>query len=366
MKILKKYILCVPGPVELSPKVYHALSRDIIPHYGEEWINSVYNPVCEMVKKVFRTKNRTFVLPASGSGGVESAFCSLGKKDEEVLIFSNGYFGDRMARIASMYFRYVHVYKLRMGETVTDEDIKKAIKLYSNASVVGIVHGETSTGAKNDIHNIRNLVGDRIIVVDAISTLAGDEMKMDEWGIDICISASQKGVGAAPGLALVAVSDYAFENMEKIHGFYFNLLEWRDAITEWGIFHPYPVTLPVNLYYALEAALEEIHEEGLEQRIVRHKQIAEYTHKKIQDLNLELLVRDENRTMSTVTAVRMPGDKKSCELISRLKDEDKILIANGQGELKNKIFRIGHLSASANRETIDLVIKRIDDIIKGM
>ncbi|MBP3325581.1 MAG: alanine--glyoxylate aminotransferase family protein [Coprococcus sp.] len=366
---MEEYILCTPGPVDLTPNVYQALGRKMIPHYGEEWIDGVYNPVCNMVKDVFQTRHRTFVIPASGSGGVESAFCSLGKKNEDALIFSNGYFGDRMARIAKMYFKCVHVYKLKMGEAITDEDIEKAIKIYSNASVIGIVHGETSTGVKNDIQHIRSIAGDRILVVDAISTLAGDEVKMDEWEIDICVSASQKAIGAAPGLALVAVSDYAFEKMQqrdKIPSFYLNLLEWRDSVLEWGSAHPYPVTLPVNLYYALYAALEEIHEEGLSQRVARHDQIAEYTHKRIEDLGLELLLKDKNRTMSTVTAVKMLEGKKSSDLIFRLKTESKILIANGQGELKNCIFRIGHLSASANTETIELVMNKIGNILKSI
>lgn len=368
-KKLEEYILCVPGPVDLTPRVYQALGRKMIPHYGEDWINGVYNPVCNMVKNVFQTKHRSFVLPASGSGGIESAFCSLGKKDEEALIFSNGYFGDRMARIAKMYFKCVHIYKLKMGEAITDEHIEKALKLHSNASVIGIVHGETSTGVKNEIQHIRSMAGERILVVDAISTLAGDEIKMDEWGIDICVSASQKAIGAPPGLALVSVSDHAFRKMQqrdKIPSFYLNLLEWRDSVLEWGETHPYPVTLPVNLYYALYVALQEIHEEGLDKRIVRHNQIAEYTHKRIMELGLELLLKDKNRTMSTVTAVRMPEGKNASDLISRLKNENKILIANGQGELKNRIFRIGHLSVSANTETIELVTDKIGSILKSI
>ena len=366
---MEEYILCTPGPVDLTPRVYQSLGKKMIPHYGEEWINEVYNPVCSMAKGVFQTKHRVFAIPASGSGGVESAFCSLGKKGEEALIFSNGYFGDRMERIAKMYFDCVHIYKLKMGEAITNEHIEKALKQYNKASVIGIVHGETSTGVKNDIQSIRSMAGDRIVVVDAISTLAGDEVKMDEWGIDICISASQKAIGAPPGIALVAVSDHAFEKMqqrEKIPSFYLNLLEWRDSVLEWGEMHPYPVTLPVNVYYALHAALQEIQEEGLDKRIARHNQVAEYTHKRVMELGLELLLMDKNRTMSTVTAVRMPEGKKSCDLISRLKTESKILIANGQGELKNQIFRIGHLSVSANTETIELVTDKIGSILKSM
>lgn len=366
---MEEYILCTPGPVTLTEKVNLALGRKMIPHNGEIWIDEIYNPVCSMLKEVFRTKYRVFAIPASGSGGIESAFCSLGKENEEALIFSNGYFGDRMAKIAKMFFPKVYVYACKMGEAITQEDLSNALEMHKSVSVIGIVHGETSTGVRNDIENIRALIGDRILVVDAISTLAGEELEMDKWGIDICVSASQKAIGAAPGLALVAVNDRAFESMQsrdKISSFYFNLLEWRDSVLEWGEMHPYPVTLPVNLYYALLAALKEISEEGLKERIARHRTAAEYTRQRVEELGLELFAKDRNRMMSTVTSVKMPEGTKTCDLISRLKEENKILIANGQGEMKNRIFRIGHLSTSADMETIRLVTEIIDHILKHL
>lgn len=355
------YLMCTPGPVGLAPSIYCAMQKPIIPHYGSEWIEEVYNPVCNMAKDVFITRNKVYIIPASGTGGVESAFCSLGHDKAEALIFSNGYFGKRMCKIARKYFKCV--YEVETGDAITNEHIEKAIKQYPTASVVGIVHGETSTGVKNEIESIRNIVKDRIVIVDAISTLGGDEIKVDKWGIDICISATQKAIGAAPGLALVSVSDHAFQKMpqrKEVPGYYFNLLEWRDAVCEWGESHPYPVTLPVNLFYALYAAFEDINKEGLEQRIARHNEVSRYTKKRVLDMGLELLSDNKELTMSIVTAVKMPKGIKASDLLSFLKINNKILIANGQGELKDKIFRIGHLAESANTHVVDMVLKGIE------
>ena len=206
-----------------------------------------------------------------------------------------------------------------------------------------------------------------IFVVDAVSTLGGVELSVDELGIDFCVSASQKALGCVPGLATVSISEKGWSNIKeerKIQGWYLNLQTWARYEKMWAEWHPYPVTLPVNIFYAFRKALKIILNEGLENRWKRHITIAEYLHKELEELGIELFIKNKKLRLSTVTAAMLPNGYLASDLIAFLKEKYGILIAGGVGDTNPRLFRIGHMDYSANKIFINRIIAGIKEFLQ--
>ncbi len=363
---MKNYLMCTPGPVQISPAAYKALVDPQIPHYGMEWIDTIYNPVQKGLHKLFQTKNDIFTIPSSGSGAIESAFCSLASKDKTVAIFSNGFFGDRMVLIAKAYFGKVLNCSVEYSQAISPEVVSDFLNKHPEVSIVGIVHGETSTGVANDITEISKTVKEkeRVLIVDAVATLGGMDVNVDELNIDFCMSASQKGVSASPGLSFISVSDFGYNAMpdrEEIPGWYHNLRVWKDAIDEWGVWHPFPVTLPVNVFYSLKKSLDEIHAEGMQNCFERHTRVSAYFRERIQELGATLFCTTPGAEMETVTSFLVPEKCTSPNLLSFLKEEKEILIAGGHAKNKDRMSRVGHMGYNAREEVMDKVLDGIQE-----
>jgi alanine-glyoxylate transaminase/serine-glyoxylate transaminase/serine-pyruvate transaminase len=350
------YQLSLPGPTQYSPEVLAELSRPVIPHYGELWLNT-YLQILDLLKRIYRTQNRVYILPGSGSCALDAVFTSLGPKLG--LILSNGTFGTRIATIASRHLREIKVIEKQPGECFAASEVERELSS-GRYELLAVVHGETSTGMTNQLDRLAELCRSRrtLFVVDAISTLAGMPLEVDRLGIDFCVAASQKALGAPPGLSMVSVSERGFQAMppeEQIHSWYLNLRTWAWYEKEWSDWHPYPITLPVNLFLALKKAMELILAEGLERAWERHRLVSEELQDALQALGVPLFVGAREHRSHTVTAALLPEGLQSEDLQRFLREEYGILIAGGVGPLRKRIFRIGHLGYSAQSWLVNRV-----------
>jgi len=366
---MEKRVLMIPGPIEVASNVLKAMSSPMEAHYGEKWAN-YYNSTLDMLRDIIKTKSETFIIVGSGHSAIEAAVSSIVEQNEEVLILSNGFFGERIAEIVESYQGKAIQFNANWGKPIDSNALEEFLKRSgSRFKKVMMVHHETSTGVRNPIQELARVSKKYglITVVDAVSSIGVTEFDMDEWGIDICITASQKGLGAPPGLAIISVSDDGWEAMEnrktKISGWYLNLLTMKKYAEKQRGYHPYGNTMAVNNVKALRASLENIEQEGLENRIKRHDEMAYYFRRELQKLGLEI-VPEERFSANNLTVVYPPSEMNSEELI-RIFDEDyQIVIANGLGKFSGKIVRIGHMNLGANKICLDSVLNAFKIITK--
>jgi len=360
---VRRYRLMIPGPIEVAPEVLAEMAEPLVAHYGEEW-TAFYKETIGLLRKVFQTEGDVFLLVGSGSAGLDAALGSTVAPDGKVLIPQNGFFGERLEEITRTYTPNVTTLKFPLGEAYALEQVEKALR-EKKFDVVAAVHCETSTGVLNPVRELAELCRRYgvLLIVDAISSLAIEPLEMDAWGIGICVSASQKGLESPPGLALVAVAPGAWEVIDRSSrpGWYLNLKVWREYTEKWGDWHPHPVTHAVNNVRALRVGVERILEEGLEARFRRHREVAEYLRGGLRDLGLELFVPDEIASHGVTSVVAPAG--KAGELRAYLREQHGILLAGSLGELRGKVFRIGHMGPTATQETTDNILHALSSAL---
>ena len=364
---LPRHKLMIPGPVEVDESVLAEMGAPVAAHYGPEW-TALYKDTTTRMKLVFRTKGDVFLLVSSGSGGLEAAIASPLAPGQRVLVGVNGFFGERLATIARSRGLEVVTVTAPWGEPIAPEAVHAALE--KDAAIAGliVVHHETSTGVLNPLPALGSLARefDVPFIVDAVSSLGGEELAMDDWGIDICVTASQKCLEAPPGLAPVAVSRRAWEVMDRNRdspaGFYLNLRVWRQYAEEWGDWHPFPVTMATNNVLALRAALDKLLTEGLAQRIERYRDVAQFLRTGLRQLGLSLFVEGKIAS-STITVVRRPPHVDVADLITFLREERSIRIAGGLGATHGEIFRVGHMGKAASREYATLLLAGLADYL---
>ncbi len=365
---LPQYRLMIPGPVEVDESILQEMAAQVPVHYGPEWV-AFYNDTLSRLKGVFRTRGDVILLVSSGTGGLDAAIGSLLAPGERALVVVNGFFGQRLATITRLRGVEVVTVTAPWGRPVDPEDVRAALAGDPAIAALIVVHHETSTGVLNPLPALGSVARefDVPFVVDAVSSLGGEELAMDEWGIDICVSASQKCLEAPPGLAPVAISPRAWEIIERKEdypcGFYLNLRVWRQYAEEWGDWHPYPVTMATNLVLALRAALDRLEAEGLDGRIARYRDAACFLRARLRDLGFTMFV-DGEAASSTITAVRRLPEMDVARLITFLQEKYRIRISGGLGETRGEIFRVGHMGKAASREYADLLIEALTDYLK--
>jgi alanine-glyoxylate transaminase/serine-glyoxylate transaminase/serine-pyruvate transaminase len=361
---MRSYQLSLPGPSEVDPRVLQELARPNLPHYGDLWV-STYRGVIEKLRQAYRTVGRAFVLPSSGSGAIDAVFGSVGAR--KVLVLNNGNFGNRLAEIARHHASRLAVLEKETGAAFPLQQVEGELKT-GKYDLLAMVHGETSTGMLNRLEGLAELCRrhDVLFFVDAVSTLGGVPLEMDSLGLDFCVSASQKALGGLSGLSTVAVSERGWGRLaaeEEIKGWYLNLRTWDRFASEWGDWHPYPVTLPVHLFFALDKALELLLEEGLEARWRRHEEVRAALQQQLLALGIPLLIAREEDRLATVTAATLPAGSSSADLQRRLREAHGILIAGGVGPLRERIFRIGHMGYSCQHWLVNRVVAAIQDFL---
>ena len=334
----KRYLL-TPGPTPVPPEVLAAISQPIIHHRGPDF-KPIYERSLTRLREVFRTDQDVLLFGAAGTGAMESAVANLCSPGERVLVVSAGHFGERWRSIASAYGAEVEALEYEWGEIPSAEDVAARLQELGGAKAVFITHSETSTGVVCDLQSLAAAVSEQgaLSVVDAVSSLGAVPLETDGWGLDVVVSGSQKALMTPPGLAMTSVSERAWAGRGEAPRFYF---DWERTQKGQAALNA-PFTPPVSLVAGLDVALGILLDQGLDAVFERHVRLGRACREGAKAMGLELFSPDDDRS-AVVTAIRAPDGIDATELVRSLRDRFGITIANGQGVLKGKIFRIGHI-----------------------
>ena len=333
--------LRIPGPTPLPSEVLQALSRQMINHRGAEF-QQILNGVTAKLKLLFQTKNDVFLLTGSGTGGLEAAIVNTLSPGDKVLSVSNGVFGDRFAAIAKQFGAEVTPLSFEWGKATDAETVRQALQTDSKIKAVLVTHNETSTGVTNDLASISSVVKefDKLLLVDAISSLGSIDLPVDDWHCDVTVTGSQKGWMVPPGLAMVSVSPEAWQahSEAKIPRFYWDFTRAKNYLERGQT----PWTPVVSIVFALAVSLDMMVKEGLPSIFARHARVAQAVRDGVKSLGLSLFA-DEKCASNTVTAIAGSNGLDINKLRKIMREEYQIVLAGGQQQLDGKIFRIGHL-----------------------
>jgi aspartate aminotransferase-like enzyme len=346
--------LRIPGPTPCPDEVLKAIGRQMINHRGKEFAE-ISNRITPKLKQCFQTKNDLLVLTTSGTGGLESAVVNTLSPGDKVLGITIGIFGDRFSECAKVYGAEVIPLKYEWGQAVNPDDVKKALKDNPGIKAVLVTHNETSTGTTNPLKDIAKVVKDagKLILVDAVSSMSSIEVQVDAWNLDVVVTGSQKGWMVPPGLAFVSVSEEGWKAhaTAKMPRFYFDYTRAKKFIPDGQT----PWTPAVSVYFGLDVALDMMLKEGLQNIFARHARIAAKARGWVKSKGLQLLSADERFASNTVTAVKAPDDMDVSKFTGTLRDEYKVVIAGGQGGMKGKVFRIGHLGFINDKDMEEII-----------
>jgi aspartate aminotransferase-like enzyme len=313
----------------------------MINHRGREFM-SILERVTKRLKEFFLTQNDLFILTTSGTGAMETAVVNTLSPGDRVLVISIGAFGDRFANIAEAYGAVVSRLDYEWGKAADPEDVRRALAADLAIKAVLVTHNETSTGVTNPLEDIAKVVRefDKLLLVDAVSSLSAIPVRTDDWGLDFVATGSQKGWMVPPALAMVSVSPRAWEAhaQAKMPRYYFDITAAKSYLERGQT----PWTPAVSVFYGLDLALEMMAQEGLENIFARHRRLGQFTRDGVKALGLQLFA-DERFASDTVTAVKVPEGVDGKTLNRLCEDEYDLIIAGGQAKLAGKIFRIGHL-----------------------
>ncbi len=348
--------LRIPGPTPCPEVVLKEMSRQMINHRGPEFCQ-ILNDVTENLKKLFQTKNDVFLLTGSGTGGLEAAVVNTLSPGDKVLAVSIGVFGDRFAAIAQQFGAEVIPLNFEWGKAADVDEIRKALNKEPDVKAVLATHNETSTGVTNDLEQISAVVKefDKLLLVDAISSLGSIKLPVDEWRCDVTITGSQKGWMVPPGLAMVAISEKAWQanTQARMPRFYWDFAKAKSYLENGQT----PWTPAISVVFALKLALEMMLKEGLASIIARHAHIAHITRHGVKTLGLSLFA-EESHASNTVTSIAAPDGLNVAKLLKTLREERHVILGGGQQHLSGKIFRIGHLGW-VTEEDINMVLKSL-------
>lgn len=336
--------LRIPGPTPIPPRIQQAMLAPMIGHRSGEF-KRLYAEVTAQLPPLFGTRQRVLVLTASGTAALEAAAVNAVAPGEEVIVVVTGAFGDRFAAICERYGLITRRLEVAWGEAADPDRLRAFLRQHPKAKAVFLTYCETSTGVLNPVAELARVVreeSEALVIVDGVSAIGGAPCEMDSWGLDIVVTGSQKALMLPPGLALVAVSERAWQAIaaNPAPRFYLDLRAYRQAAEEASS----PYTPAVSLFFGLREALAMIEEETLSQVIARHELLRDMTRAALQALGLPLLA-DDAAASPTVTAVG-PFDGHALDpeaLRACLRKRHGLVLAGGQKKLKGRIFRIGHM-----------------------
>jgi aspartate aminotransferase-like enzyme len=338
---MKKTLLLLPGPVPVAQPVLEAMARPMINHRGAEF-GRMLERVGKALQPVFGTAADVFVLGSSGTGGLETAAVNLFGPGDVLLSCSIGVFGKRFASIAQTHGCAVETLDTPPGAALDPAALQARLEADRDRRITGILltHNETSTGAQNDMAAIAPIVRAHgaITLVDSISGLGASPFRMDEWGYDVVVTASQKAFAAPPGVAMIAASERAWKKIESNPAprFYFDMRRAKEA----GHDGMTPWTPPISIVFALDVALQRYHEHGMESQFERHARYARAVRAGLEALGFTIFSRPGAHS-DTVVAAYPPDGVEAKALLERLRERYAVVLSGGQAEFAGKIVRFG-------------------------
>ena len=352
--------LRIPGPTPCPNEVLQAMSRQMINHRGPQF-GQILADVTAKLKQLFQTKGDVFLLTGSGTGGLEAAIVNTLSPGDKVLSVSIGVFGERFATIAEKFGAEVTPLRFEWGKAADADAVRRALKAEPKIKAVLATHNETSTGVTNDLASISSVVkeADKLLLVDAISSLGSINLPVDDWHCDVTVTGSQKGWMVPPGLAMVSVSQEAWQAHQKARmpRFYWDFAKAKSYLERGET----PWTPVVPVVFALQVALDMILKEGLANIFARHTRVGQAVRDGIKSLGLSLFA-EESHASNTVTAVAAANGLDTKKMLKILREEQQVILAGGQQKLDGKIFRIGHLGW-VNESDIEAVISAIKIVL---
>lgn len=362
-------LLMGPGPSPVPQRVLRALGSPTLGHLDPQYL-TIMDQVCEMLRQVFRTTNPlTFPVSGTGMAGMECIAVNLVEPGDEVIVGVNGVFGTRMKDVMERCGAVVHALECPWGETFSHDQIAAALAAHPKAKVLGIVQAETSTGAHQPIEGISALTRAHgaLLVVDAVTSLGGHELRVDDWGIDAIYSGTQKCLSCPPGLSPVSFGPRALARMDarktKVQSWYLDVSMLRKYYTGGGgggrVYHH---TAPINMTYALHEALTVVLEEGLDARVARHAAMHQRLRTGLERLGLAYIPK---RSLHSLNCIRVPDGADDAGVRRRLLEEYGIEIGAGLGPMAGKAWRIGLMGHGATVRNVDLVLAALSTILRG-
>ncbi len=357
-----------PGPSDISPQVLQALSRPTIGHLDPLFIKMM-DEVKELLKYAFQTKNDfTIAVSAPGSAGMETCFVNLVEEGEKVLVCRNGVFGERMRQNVERCGGIPIIIDDKWGEPVSLDKVAQALEENPDISVVAFVHAETSTGVLSDAKAIAQIARQYncLTIVDAVTSLGGVPLLVDEWQLDAVYSGSQKCLSCTPGLSPVTFSDKAVAKMKSRSSVVQSwFLDQSLVLGYWSGEgkRSYHHTAPVNSLYALHESLLMLKHEGIEQAWLRHADYHQELKQGLEALGIKFIVDEEYR-LPQLNAVYIPAGISDTQVREQLLEEYNLEIGAGLGELAGKAWRIGLMGYAAKKENVALCLKALSDVLK--
>jgi aspartate aminotransferase-like enzyme len=341
-----KYKLYTPGPVDVPVEYRKVLASGLVYH-REASFSAIFESVRKGLQKVMLTKGEVHVFTASGTGAMEAAVVNLISPGDKVLVATCGRFGERWREMALRFGAFVDEMSRPYGESVPVGEIERRLMANDSARCVFTTLTETSTGALNDIKALGVVCHklNRLLVVDAVAGLGADELRMDDWHVDVTVGGAQKGLAVPPGLSFLALSERAGEQVDRAKAprFYFDLRAARKYAakgqTSW--------TPAISVFYALDLSLKRLNRIGMPRYWREHAAVAEMLRRGVVDMGLSLFPQNPSNAL---TVIKMPSGVDGTKIVDICKKKDKILLANGQGDMRGKVVRIGHMGPVTKAE----------------
>lgn len=363
---MRNSIIMTPGPTAVRENVRLARARECTnPDLDLEFYD-FYKETCDKLGKVFKTKGEVRIISGEGILGLEAACASLTEPNDRVLVLDNGVFGEGFADFVKIYGGEAVLFKGDREKEIDINQLRVFLEEDSNFKYATIVHCDTPSGVLNNLEEICPLLKNKgiLTVVDTVAAVGGEDIKVDEWKIDIALGGSQKAFSAPPGLTILTISNDAFGAMEKrktpIPAFYCNLLIWKDYYDKkW-----FPYTMPISDIVGLRVAIDNILEEGLEEQLKRHSIIAEATRNAVIEGGLEMFIKEG--FSSTVTVIKVPSGINDEELIGTMINDFNIFIAGSFDFLKGKVIRIGHMGENAHVDKVSYTLLALDKSLEKL
>nr|MDO8099115.1 alanine--glyoxylate aminotransferase family protein [Candidatus Njordarchaeota archaeon] len=355
-----KELLMIPGPTPVPDEVLRAMSRQIVSHVSEEFVETLEDAL-KMTAKLFQTKGRPLILTGSGTLGMEAALCNIVEKGERVLCVNNGFFGERFGEIAQAHGIEVDFIEFEWGRHADPSLIKEKLER-GKYKALTVVHVDTATGIANPVREIGEVVKnfDTLYIVDTVCSMGGMEVHVDDWNIDVCLTGSQKAIAAPPGLTLLTFSKNAQEAIEKrrtpVGTYYVDFTRWKSVMQD-PKSRSYFATPSVPLIFALREALRLLFREGLEKRWRRHLVVAEAMRMGVEAMGLHIFPEDGFRA-NTLSVFDVPEGVNDGDLRNAMKKTHNVICAGGLGKLKGRTLRIGHMGIVSS----DNILKTLESI----